>query len=83
MTTLDHLGDPRVCAGLDHAIVTVSCHWCPHRQAWTVSRTAGAAEEPCSAEQWSLGPFDGTTETLGFALERLAEGLAAIELWRP
>jgi hypothetical protein len=67
MTTVDHPADPRVCAGLPHTVLNVSCTWCPHRQAWTVSLTGGQAEQPLTLREWHLGPFDGTEEAATFA----------------
>lgn len=78
MSQPDHLGDPTICSGLPHPIVTVSCHWCPHRQAWTVSLTAGEASGLLSVEQWPLGPFDDTPTAIAFATDTLSQAVERI-----
>lgn len=72
MTTVDHPGDPRICSGVPHPIVSVSLTWCPHVQAWTVSLTSGEASGLLSAEVWPMGPFDDAPTALAFATDRLS-----------
>lgn len=78
MTYPDHLGHPDICAGVDHPIVTVSVHWCPHRQAWTVSLTGGQADLPLICDRIDLGPFDGTSDAIALAQLQLASMVQAI-----
>lgn len=81
MTNLpDHIGNPQVCAGLPHPIVSVAVHYCPHRQAWTVSLTGGQAEGPVFLRTWSLGPFDTRDDALHLAIRELGHAIRVIPI---
>lgn len=57
--------DHDICASTDHRHWTFSVHYCPHRQQWSLSRSAwleqGTDDDPTeySVETAYLGPFDG------------------------
>lgn len=60
--------DHEICASTDHRHWQFSVHWCPHRQQWSLGRSAwtelGTADDPTEyvVESAFLGPFDGASE---------------------
>jgi hypothetical protein len=57
--------DHDICASTNHSHWVFSVHWCPHRQQWSLGRSAwqevGTVDDPTSydLETCYLGPFDG------------------------
>lgn len=77
--------DHEICASTDHRHWTYTCHWCPHRQQWSLSRSAwtetGTGGDPTDyvVETAYLGPFDGTQAVMSMVRMWVANDMAAFD----